>query len=84
MIEALIQFLSRPIRLKKIEVTTTIPETKERQEKRIIPNIILKRSYNYVRGDIILVKWPSYPYWPAWINDISNKSFDVIFFGYNG
>lgn len=34
-------------------------------------------------GQIVLIKWPSYPYWPGIIKGITNTLVDVEFFGDN-
>lgn len=62
--------------------TSTENDYRERKtEKRIAVGTNLKRSDSWSRGNIVLVKWPSYPYWPARITGISEKNVDVVFFG---
>lgn len=43
--------------------------------------IEMKRSENVVNGQVVLVKWPSYPYWPAHITNVNGTSVHVMFFG---
>lgn len=66
-------------------VQTSIENTfRERKtENRLAVKTNLKRSGGWSNGSIVLVKWPSYPYWPARITSISEKNVDVIFFGDN-
>lgn len=67
-------------------MTKTLPidsQYKEQTENRLERRIDMKRSGTYKVGDIVLVKWLSYPYWPARITRIDDKNVDVIFFGDN-
>lgn len=52
-----------------------------REENRLIAKIDLKRSGGYSIGDVVLVKWPYYPYWPAKIKNITKTKISVEFFG---
>lgn len=53
-----------------------------KKEHRLIKKIEIKRSGGYRMGDVVLVKWPYYPYWPAKIKNITKtKTVSVEFFG---
>lgn len=52
-------------------------------DKRVACRIEMKRSNKFSLGGTVLVKWPSYPYWPAKITNISDKKIDVVFYGDN-
>lgn len=45
--------------------------------------IEMKRCESVTNGQVVLIKWPSYPYWPATITCINGASVDVMFFGDN-
>lgn len=78
-------FSSRPIRLKNVQATSfeNRAAKKQKTENQISKRTEMKRSENYQIGNIVLVKWPSYPYWPARILSINDKKFNVEFFGDN-
>lgn len=81
----IVLFSSRPTRLKNVKVTSFEERAgnKQNTENRISKRIEVKRSGNYQIGNIVLVKWPSYPYWPARITRINDKKVNVEFFGDN-
>lgn len=58
-------------------------KTLTRQENQLIEKIALKRSGGYRIREVVLVKWPYYPYWPAVIDNISKNKVTVKFFGDN-
>lgn len=71
----------------RIKKAVPFDSTENRPSKRpnlqIVHKIELKKLEKVDVGSIVLVKWPSYPYWPARILQISNKNIQVIFFGDN-
>lgn len=77
---------SRSLRPRKVQMVKTLTESDNRERKtenRIAVRTNLKRSDSWSQGNVVLVKWPSYPYWPARITSISEKNVEVIFFGDN-
>lgn len=79
----IVLFSSRPIRLKNVQATSSEDRASDQQktENRISKRTEMKRSGNYQIGNIVLVKWPSYPYWPARITSKNDKKVNVEFFG---
>lgn len=45
--------------------------------------IEMKRCENIANSQVVLVKWPSFPYWPAYITSFNGTSVHVTFFGDN-
>lgn len=68
---------------KSIPLNTTENHQSKKPNLQIIRKIELKQSEKIDIGSIVLVKWPSFPYWPARILQLSNKHIEVIFFGDN-
>lgn len=56
-----------------------IPQPQLPLQKRSV--IGMKRSENVANGQVVLVKWPSYSYWPAYITSVNRTSVHVMFFG---
>lgn len=44
------------------------------------PTVIREAGELFTLGSIVLVKWPSYPYWPAKITNICKNTASVTFF----
>lgn len=45
------------------------------------PTVVRAENEIHTVGSIVLVRWPSYPYWPARILDITKNTANVFFYG---
>lgn len=70
---------------KNTENIPTVPKPVQKACKEIKKRELIEMHCceNVQDGQIVLIKWPSYPYWPAQIKGITKTLVDVEFFGDN-